>query len=305
MVTTTVRRGPVVLAGCLAGLALLTACGAGDAAGGSDALAGRAPVDVAREAPDITRAAGTSRYVAEMTYSTTGSPMGDDSWTSSSTGTYDYSRQIGDGTVTIEDAQFPMPQQETVFSNNVLYQRDAGATRWHKTDFSDMVNTPVGQHDPSEQLDLLRGVSDDVREVGAAEVRGDEVTQYAINIDPQRLAGESGVVVDGGLVQSALRAAGPMPGTVSVDSDGRVRRLEVSMETNGADLAASPEMSRMLGDNPQLQQMLQDRRTTSRISVEYFDFGIPVTAQEPDPSQVDTGPVFPRIPGLPDLPGGN
>jgi len=112
-------------------------------------------------------------------------------------------------------------------------------------------------------------------------------------------------VVDGGLVQSALRAAGPMPGTVSVDSDGRVRRLEVSMETNGADLAASPEMSRMLGDNPQLQQMLQDRRTTSRISVEYFDFGIPVTAQEPDPSQVDTGPVFPRIPGLPDLPGGN
>lgn len=305
MTTTTVRKGRAVLAGCIAGIALLTACGGGDAGGGSAALASRAPADVAREAPDITRAAGTSRYVAEMTYSTTGGPLGDDSWTSSGTGTYDYAHQIGDGTFTTEDAQFPVPPQETVFRNNVLYQRDVGATRWHKIDFSGLVNTPVGQHDPSEQLDLLRGVSDDVREVGTAEVRGDEVTRYAITIDPQRLAGASGVVVDGGLVQAALQAAGPMPGQVFVDSDGRVRRLEVSIESNGADLAASPEMSRMLGDNPELQKMLQDRRSTSQISVEYFDFGVAVTAQEPDPSQVDTGPAYPGLPDVPGLPGGN
>jgi hypothetical protein len=87
-----------------------------------------------------------------------------------------------------------------------------------------------------------------------------------------------------------------MPGQVFVDSDGRVRRLEVSIESNGADLAAS-ETSRLFGDNPQVQEMLRNRRTTSTISVEYFDFGVPVTAQEPDPPQVDSGPAIPGLPG--------
>jgi hypothetical protein len=293
----TVRRGLTIIAGCVAGVALLAGCGGGDAGAGGAARADRPAVDVAREAPDITRAAGSSRYAAEMTYATTGSPLGDSSWTMSATGTYDYARQIGDGQATTDSAELPVPPQEMVLRNNVLYQRDVGASRWQKLDFSDLVNTPVGQQDPSQQLDLLRGVSDDVREVGTTQVRGDDVTQYAITIDPQRLAAASGVVVDGGLVQAALKAAGPMPGQVFVDSDGRVRRLEVDIATSGADVAASPEMSRMLADNPQLQDMLRDRRTTSKISVEYFDFGIPVTAQEPDPSLVDSGPAIPGLPG--------
>lgn len=296
MMTITVRRGRAIIAGCVVGVALLTACGGGDTGAGG-AAADRPAVEVAREAPDITRAAGSSRYAMEMTYSTTGGPLGDSSWTMSGTGTYDYARQIGDGRVTTDSAELPIPPQETVFRNNVLYQRDVGASRWQKIDFSRVVNTPVGQHDPSQQLDLLRGVSDDVREVGTTQVRGDEVTQYAITIDPQRLAAASGVVVDGGLLQAALQATGPMPGQVFVDSDGRVRRLEVDIATNGADLAASPEMSKMLGDNPQLQEMLRERRTTSKISMEYFDFGVPVTAQEPDPSLVDSGPTIPGLPG--------
>jgi hypothetical protein len=297
MMITTVLRSRAVLAGCVAGIAVLTACGGADPAGHGGPLVQRAPAEVAREAPDITRAAGSSRYALEMSYATTGSPIGDSSWTMSGTGTYDYARQIGDGQITTADPQFPVPPQETVFRNNVLYQRNVGASRWQKIDFSQLVNTPVGQHDPSQQLDLLRGVSDDVREVGTTRVRGAEVTRYAINIDPQRLAAASGVVVDGGLVQAALQAAGPMPGEVFVDSDGRVRRLQVRIESNGADLAASPEMSRIFGDDPRLQEMMAKRRTTSDISIEYFDFGIPVTAQEPDPSQVDTGPALPGFPG--------
>jgi len=297
MMTITVRRGRLIIAGCVVGVALLTACGGGSTGAGGAATAERPAVDVAREAPDITRAAGSSRYAVEVTYSTTGGPLGDSSWTMSGTGTYDYARQIGDGRVTTDSAELPMPPQETVFRNNVLYQRDVGATRWQKIDFSGLVKTPVGQQDPSQQLDLLRGVSDDVREVGTTQVRGDEVTQYAMNIDPQRLAAANGVVVDGGLLQAALQAAGPMPGQVFVDSDGRVRRLEVDIATNGANLAASPEMSKMFGDNPQLQEMLRERRTTSKISVEYFDFGIPVTAQEPDPSLVDSGLTIPGLRG--------
>jgi hypothetical protein len=294
--TITVRRSRAIIAGCVVGVALLTACGGGDTSAGG-AAADRPAVEVARQAPDVTRAAGSSRYAVEMTYSSTGSPLGDSSWTMSGTGTYDYARQIGDGRVTTDSAELPIPPQETVFRNNVLYQRDVGASRWQKLDLSGLVNTPVGQQDPSRQLDLLRGVSDDVREVGTTQVRGDEVTRYAITIDPQRLAAANGVVVDGGLLQAAMQAAGPMPGQVFVDSDGRVRRLEVDIATNGADLAASPEMSEMLGDNQRLQEMLRGRRTTSKISIEYFDFGVPVTAQEPDPSLVDSGLAIPGLRG--------
>lgn len=303
------RRSAIALAGCIAGITLLTACGGGDAGGGS--FAERTAFDVAHAAPDLTRAAGRSRYALEMTYTSTGDSLGDSTSTSTGEGTYDYAGQIGDGTLTTIDTMLGTLDEEVVFTNNVLYQREAGTDRWHKTDFSELVNTPVGQHDPSQQLDLLRGVSEDVREVGTADVRGDEVTQYAISIDPKRLADESGVVVDGGLTQAALSAAGPLPGQVFVDSDGRVRRLEVRMETAGADLAAAPELQEMLGSNPQVQEMLANRRTTMDISIEYFDFGVPVTAQVPDPSMVDTGPYQPYLRNLPDmsgmpgLPGGN
>jgi hypothetical protein len=296
MTITIVRRGRAVLAGCVAGLAVLTACGGGDPAAGSGPLVQKPPAEVARAAPDVTRAAGSSRYALEMTYTSTGSPTGDSSWTASGTGTYDYARQIGDGRMTTVDAQLPVPPQEMVFTNNVLYERNVGESRWRKLDFSQLVNTPVGQHDPSRQLDLLRGISGEVREVGTAQVRGEEVRRYAISIDPQRLAA-SAVVVDGGPAEAALRALGPIPGQVFVDSEGRVRRLEVSVETKGADLAASPEMSRVYGDNPQLREMLRNQRTTSSVSIEYFDFGIPVTAQVPDPSQIDTSPAIPGFPG--------
>ena len=67
----------------------------------------------------------------------------------------------------------------------------------------------------------------------------------------------------------------------------------------------------MLGSNPQVQEMLANRRTTMDISIEYFDFGVPVTVQVPDPSTVDTGPYppymrnLPDMSGMPGLPGGN
>jgi hypothetical protein len=295
MATTLLRTGRILGAGA-ATIALLAGCGGGAAESGPS-FRERLAVDVARGAPDLTRAAGTSRYAVEMTYSTTGGPLGRSSLTMTGTGTYDYARQIGDGEITSGGDDLGLPPQEVVFRNNVLYQRDVGASRWQEFDYSELVHTPVGQHDPSQQLGLLRGVSDDVREVGAAEVRGAEVTRYAITIDPRRLAEESGVVVDGGLTQVALRAAGPIPGQVFVDADGRVRRLEVQIEVAGTDLAASPELGELVGADPRLQEMLRERRTSSHLRIDYFDFGVPVTAQVPDPSTVDTAPAAPAVPG--------
>jgi hypothetical protein len=127
MMTITVRRGRAIIAGCVVGVALLTACGGGGTGAGGVA-AERPAVDVAREAPDITRAAGSSRYAAEMTYATTGGPLGDSSYTMSGTGTYDYARQIGDGQVTTHSADLPVPPQETVTARTCCTSATSGRT---------------------------------------------------------------------------------------------------------------------------------------------------------------------------------
>jgi hypothetical protein len=300
MIGINTRRNPAAIGACVAAIALLAGCGGsageGSASAGSS-IAGLNPVQVARQAPDVTRAAGTSRYALEMTYSSTGGPVPMDApMTMSGGGTYDFGRQIGDGEYSSSGGGLPSEQLETVFRNNVLWQRAAGQTRWQEWDYSELVSTPVGQHDPSQQLDLLRGVSDDVREVGTSEIRGAEVRQYAITIDPTRLAQESGVVVEGGLTQAALNATGPVPAEVFVDEDGRVRRLAVAISVSGADMAASPEMQEALGDilaDPRFAEMMRDRKTEMELSIEYFDFGVPVTAEVPDPSTVDRGPSIP------------
>lgn len=295
------RRTTRTLAACVAVIGLLAGCGGGQGNGataGRAAIADKTPFEVARQAPDVTRAAGTARIAFEMQYSTTGGaaiPGGSEPLIMSGTGTYDFAGQIGDGQFDSSGGGLPTERLDVVYRNNVLYQRPIGATRWQKWDFSDLVNTPVGQHDPSQQLDLLRGVSDEVREAGTTQLRGAEVRHYAITIDPKRLAEHSGVVVEGGLTELALRAAGPIPADVFVDDDGRVRKLEVNMSVAGADLAASPELAELSG-SPGFAEALREMRTEMAMVIEYFDFGIPVNVQEPDPATVDSGPSFPSAP---------
>ncbi len=290
------RRGSAV-AGTAVALALLAGCGGGAASGPLSPLGNKTPFQITHEAPDVTLAAGTSRFAVDMQITSTGgigSQLGgeyDTPMVMSGEGTYDYQRQIGDGRMSSSGGGLPADTQELVFSNNVLYQRVPGQDRWQKLDFSALVNQPVGQYDPSQQLSLLRGVSDDVREVGPDQVRGDDVRHFAITIDPLKLAAESGVVVEGGLTQSALRSAGPMPADVFVDEDGRVRRLEVRITVDGADIEM-PDIPGMTDDSA-ITQRMQDFHSESSIAIEYFDFGVPVTAEVPAPSMVDSGPAFP------------
>lgn len=299
-----VRRRAGAVGACVAVVALLAGCGgSGGSAGeggssGGAPIAGMAPVEIARNAPDVTRAAGTARFAVEMTSTSTGgiTPPGEPPVTMSGTGTYDFGRQIGEAEFTSAGGGPASDRTESVFGNNMLWSRTVGQPRWHEMDLSGLVNTPIGQHDPSQQLDLLRGVSDDVRELGTAEVRGDQVRHYGITIDPARLAQESGVVVQGGLTQMVLQGMRPVPAEVFVDEDGRVRRLQMSVSVSGADMLNSPDMAEALGgaiDDPRLAEMLRDRKTAMDLSVEYFDFGVPVTAEAPDPATVDRGPLIP------------
>ena len=120
------------------------------------------------------------------------------------------------------------------------------------------------QYDPAQQLATLQKVSNDVRMVGTEQLRGTEVRHVAFTIDPAALAAASGMAGDSA---TALQSGGPIPGDLWVDEEGRVRKLQMLMTMN-------------------------QNGTVSTMDVisEYFEFGVPVTVQRPDPATVQ-GPA--------------
>jgi hypothetical protein len=85
-----------------------------------------------------------------------------------------------------------------------------------------------------------------------------------------------------------------MPADVYVDEDGRVRKLAVSIDVRGANIDTSA-----LGDfanDPDLKARLDSMHSSSDITIEYFDFGVPVSVQVPDPAQVVDGPLPLQMP---------
>ncbi|MFC4944634.1 DUF7537 family lipoprotein [Pseudonocardia sp. GCM10023141] len=286
-------RGARTLAGVtLAAALLLAGCGGGSPGAGpvADAIAGKAPAAVAKNARDVTRAAGSSKMEGDFSFTMSGAGF-NDSFDGHMTGVYDFAAQIGEFDGTTAGGTVPAMTMHSIVARNVVYERFPGADRWARTDYSKLVNTPIGQQDPSQQLDLLIGISDDVRELGTEQLRGTSVHHYAITIDPKRLVANTTVVTPGSPLESAAKSVTPIPGDVYVDEQGRVRRLVVTIEVLGrnADLA-----SMGLGDqsqNEQLKQMLADRRSAMHWDIQYFDFGTAVSTREPDASKVVDGPL--------------
>jgi len=286
---TTVNRRPVFAAALIAVAVLLAGCGGATGAGPApQPTADRDPLAVAQAAPDATLAAGSARYEADFVLTMSATEYSPATTLDlRSTGTYDFARQIGDAETVATGGGIPDTRTRGVIQGNVVFEQPEGDDRWYRVDYSDVVNTPVGQQDPSEQLELLRGTSDDVREVGTEDLRGTSVRHYAITIDPVRLADNTTVVVQGGLVDQALASLGPIPADVYVDDAGLVRKMRLSIVVTAAHVGLSPE----LASDPAIQERLASLSNTSEITIEYFDFGVPVTAVPPDPALVVEGPA--------------
>jgi hypothetical protein len=282
MTSTTAWQKAGILGAGIAAIALFAGCGVVEdrpAAERSDVpLSERAqpsPLDIVREAPDATKAAGTSRYEHEQQmeikligpggHATDGRTL---VTVTTTNGAYDYVRHIGDGRSSGHSEQGapsggPMSMSaEVVFTADSQYARRDGEGRWGEFTYErSYVEQPAQQH-PARPLDLLHGATD-AREAGTKQVRGAETRQYAITIDPTRL---DGATTRGNSATAApTMVAGPLHGHVCLDSDGRVRQLEVSIELTGPAYGSGASFD---------------------IRIDYFDFGIPVTAQVPEPSTV-------------------
>lgn len=126
--------------------------------------------------------------------------------------------------------------------------------------------------DPTSFLAYLRGVANDVREVGHDTVRGVDTTEYAAKIDLRRAierADASGATR--AQVQFALGLLGnvDLPVNVWIDAQDRVRKFELEMDMSGA----LKHFGAPSGLHPRMS-----------IIVEFHDFGLPVHVEAPPPT---------------------
>lgn len=117
---------------------------------------------------------------------------------------------------------------------------------------------------PLDALGYLRGVSGDVAVVGPDTIRGEPTTRYRATIDPSRAAAGLPAALPGHA--SAAAAAAPvLPTDLWIDGQGRLRKLVVTGDP-GAGTAAGGG--------------------SATITLELWDFGIPVEVKAPPADQV-------------------
>lgn len=176
-------------------------------------------------------------------------------------------------------------RMEMVLDGTVAYMRMPllsaqlpGGRPWVKLDLAALAEkqgVDLGQlqslteNDPRRTLDYLRAVSGEIRTVGAETVRGVETTHYRAAVDLRRYPD---LVPEGQreLVRKATErlieqlGIGAVPVDVWVDGDGLVRRLSLAFQVAAPDGGA----------------------TSSTVTMDLFDYGVPVAIELPHPSQV-------------------
>lgn len=243
----------------LLSLTLLTGCG-----GGADQQAlKQSPVDVLRAAASTTASAGSSRISLTST-----TDVGSRSITFGGDGAFafgaDPKGQLtlkGDvGGITFEVAMRLL--------DGTAYLQLPGKPGWYAAKTSDLAGTSFGsQADPTQGLQYLTGIGNDVKDVGTERVRGEQTTHYTGTIDVDRLLGAlKGKVRDAAEKAFAMSSVKQVPFDAYVDSKGRVRKVVEKVTLT-----------------------LQGQTATSTTTAEYYDFGTKVDVTAPPAAEVQDG----------------
>jgi hypothetical protein len=157
-----------------------------------------------------------------------------------------------------------------------------GGDKWLKTpDLSANGIVPgAGQSDPTQFLAYLETVSSNVTKVGSETIRGVETTHYHASLD-------LGKAVDKAKVPASLRddlrkllqtkSGSAIPADVWVDADGLARRIQMTIDVGTTfSIADVPT-----GPAPKIT-----------VSMDLYDFGVPVHVEAPPPGDVQDFPNF-------------
>jgi hypothetical protein len=262
---TNLRRAALALAVA----ALLGACGGqpfSEAVGDRGATAGGHGLGKARGAArllaslDRTTAAKSARMSMHIGVTGLGQAM-----TAEASGVVDFVTSNASMTMSTEFGGQDISIEMRIVDGVVYMKMNGQWTRQADLGMNAATATPT---DPSEFLDYLRGVADDVREVGEGRSHGARTTEYSGTLNLRRALQREGVPAEvQDSVREALQLIGDidMPFTVGIDDEGRLRRIDLVMDLSmlGAALGgpAGP--------------------VQATATIELYDFGVAVDVEAP------------------------
>jgi hypothetical protein len=244
------------------------------------------PQKVVLASVQTTTAAKSARL--SMTISTAGMPAGEP-FDVVAEGIADFT--TGDSSISMGTAGDSTDNFEARVVDHVAYMKLpesfgglVGSDKWLKVPnlgAADHVLPGYGQGDPSQFLAYLETVSSDVKKVGSETIRGVETTHYKATLD-------LGKAVDRADVPASLRdelhdlfdksngAGFAIPAEVWVDGDGLARRIQMTMNLGqlGGEFG--------IDDVPAMT-----------MSMDLYDFGVPVHVEAPPAADVQEFPFGP------------
>lgn len=284
-------KAPRFAAALLAPLLVVTACG-DDADEGAVVETGGAEVALARlqEAPDAVAEAGSARMEMTMTIAAMGETVevtaeGGFNGTQAVI-TMDLGSALG-GLAEETGESLPPGFDEpmtivvdgtTTYLKVPMLATFTGTDGWLSVSPEEMgvagdtLGLGVGPSgNPAQLVETLRGVSDEIEELGPDEVRGVDTTRYRVVVDLEKAAAELPAAAREAYEQQvAGLGASTLPFDVWVGADGLVYRMSMDF----ADLAGQVE-----GDE------LEGLESGSMV-LELFDYGADVEVEVPDGSEV-------------------
>ena len=267
------RAGVGTRAGAAVALAVL-AGGCGQRSTPADTVA------VAHAAPTKTLAAGSADLHLSVTVK--GFGVVPDGRLVDAEGAFSFTDNVGHLTMTMPEflGRGQLGKLEVIQSGHVLYEHlppklaPLGHLKpWLKVDL-DKIGSLAGvdvsallqaqSSDPSQLLQQLRGMTDDVHAIGAKTVGAERLQGYSVVIDLDRAATALGSKAGKAIKQYADQAGlSTYPATIWVDDHGRLRELTATVDLGKAGIP-------MVGDH-----------ASETISMTLDHFGTPVSVQLP------------------------
>ena len=190
--------------------------------------------------------------------------------------------ETGHGVMTMDMGSLGIPgapagDAEMRMLGSVVYMKlpgnELGNRPWIKFDLEAMGESgaPVpglnpASNDPRGVLDALRGVSGDVEEVGAEEVRNVETTHYRANVDLDKAQDAVPEARKEDFAAFAEQLGiDTLPIDVWVDEEGRARRFAYDVETPASGQAPASQVE---------------------LVIDLYDFGVEVDVKAPPESEV-------------------
>jgi hypothetical protein len=269
------RTGPRAALAALVLSGLLTACGivGGNATDNASPPAATVEKATPQEALSLVSAKTSEAKTAKLSFGIT-TVMGSQTQKVSAQGVADFAARKIRMTMSAAGQKVDVVMLGTTMYMRVPGQEPQPGKPWIKLDLAALAKasgtqlgglTQGASNDPTQALALLKGVSSDIQEVGAEQVRGTDTTHYKVKIDLRKAAQKQGTATKKQVAQILKQAqSSTLPADVWIDDEGRMRKMRYVMKLR-------PEGA--------------PSAVTVGTAMELFDFGTVANVVKPPASQ--------------------